>query len=137
MHEPWHQLWTLQEEMEVVKDDLWIPEKEEAEGWTARETRHAEVREQREQSGNKLEGGWGGWSMAEGHINLPGYKTLEHLVMLADKLNEARGRHSGWRRKRGRWRVKMEWKRKRDRQQQHLSNRICLTIRSLISIYLG
>lgn len=32
--------------------------------------------------------------MAEGHIDLPGYKTLEHLVMLADKLNEARGRHS-------------------------------------------
>lgn len=33
--------------------------------------------------------------MAQGHIDLPGYKTLEHLVMLADKLNEARGRHSG------------------------------------------
>lgn len=33
--------------------------------------------------------------MAEGHIHSPGYKTLEHVVMLADKLNEARGRHSG------------------------------------------
>ncbi len=33
-------------------------------------------------------------SMAEGHIHSPGYKTLEHLVVLADKLNEARGRHS-------------------------------------------
>lgn len=28
------------------------------------------------------------------HINLPGYKTLEHLIVLADKLNEARGCHS-------------------------------------------
>lgn len=33
--------------------------------------------------------------MAERHIDSPGYKTLQHLVMLADKLNEPWGRHSG------------------------------------------
>lgn len=33
--------------------------------------------------------------MGEGHKDSPGYKTLEHLAMLADKLNEARGCHSG------------------------------------------
>lgn len=32
--------------------------------------------------------------MAEGHTDSPGHKTLEDIVMFADELNEARGRHS-------------------------------------------
>lgn len=41
MHEAWHQLWTLQEEMEMVEDDLWIPGKEEAQRWTETELSEA------------------------------------------------------------------------------------------------
>ena len=36
IHEARHQLWTLQQEMEVVEDDLWIPDGEETEGGRGR-----------------------------------------------------------------------------------------------------
>lgn len=28
MHESWHQLWALQQEVEVVKDDFWSPDED-------------------------------------------------------------------------------------------------------------
>lgn len=79
-----------------------------------KETRHEKVRQQSTRVEKRmkcfiktqsLSTVWGGWSMAEGHNNSPGYKTLEHLVMLADKFNEARWRHSGWNKIRGRVRA--------------------------------
>lgn len=36
------------------------------------------------------------WEMlAKGHIDSPGYKTLQHLIMLANKLYKTRWSHSG------------------------------------------
>lgn len=47
MHESRHQLWTLQEKVEVVKDDLWISEKDMIK---IKSKRHVRVAEQKKLS---------------------------------------------------------------------------------------
>lgn len=75
MHEARHQLWTLQEEVKVVEDDLWIPE-----GRT--KTQRDVPPESPEEK-----------TPPPQVTDVPGHKTLEHLVVPADELDEARRRH--------------------------------------------
>lgn len=56
MHEPWHQLRTLQEEVKVVKDDLWVPEKEEAEKEINRRTERTKRAEWKQIKRNTFDG---------------------------------------------------------------------------------
>lgn len=91
MHETRHQLRTLQEEVEVVKDDFWIP----IQPVKRKGDKNANQRKEDAESISFLSFLYVKRLMlGEGCIDSPGYEALKNVVVLADELDEARGRHS-------------------------------------------
>lgn len=95
MHEAWHQLWTFKEKVEVVKDDLWIS-KEEVQTEISGKWENKEMRV--EINSEKIcfwINSYFLMFMLKSHVASPDNETLQHIIIVADKLDEAGWCHSG------------------------------------------